>query len=101
MLSSTIIITILSLMGSVTAKSYHNCGCKVRGNYDQQLSKDTCIQWALSAQPNTHFDGYSCVDKGIGRGIDGNPWEATCKRQWGIGNAGDEDAAVGWCWHQS
>ncbi|CAE7023291.1 hypothetical protein PTNB73_02241 [Pyrenophora teres f. teres] len=100
MLSSTIIITILSLMGSVTAKSYHNCGCKIGGNYDQELTEETCIQWGLT-QPHTHFDGYSCVDKGIGRGIDGNPWETYCKSQWSVGHKGQVDAVAGWCWNQS
>ncbi|KAF7448710.1 hypothetical protein Ptr902_03809 [Pyrenophora tritici-repentis] len=99
MLSSTIIITILSLMGSVTARIYHNCGCKTNGEYNVELSKDTCTNWALSGEPHTHFDGYSCIDKGSGRGIDGNPWETHCKDVWEVAHAGNRGSAVGWCWH--
>ncbi|KAF5679872.1 hypothetical protein FDENT_8586 [Fusarium denticulatum] len=92
----------LSLMvlffGAAMAGIHHNCGCTVRGSYRQDLGQAACALWG-SNQPNTHWDGYSCVDKGRGRGIDGSPWETTCKQAWDINFGGNKDDAWGKCWH--
>ncbi|KAF4502608.1 hypothetical protein FAGAP_1194 [Fusarium agapanthi] len=89
---------IVLFFGAAMADIHHNCGCTVRGTYNQGLSQATCALWG-STQPNTHWDGYSCVDKGNGRGIDGDPWEATCKQAWNINYGGKKDDAWGKCWH--
>ncbi|USP74698.1 hypothetical protein yc1106_01972 [Curvularia clavata] len=99
MRSSTIIAAFLSLMGSVTASKHHNCGCTIRGKYDTTLSGSACALWKSIGNPNTHFDGYSCVDPGSGRGIDGEPWEINCQNEYSIANGGVPDDARGYCWH--
>ncbi|KAF4456850.1 hypothetical protein F53441_1061 [Fusarium austroafricanum] len=95
----TFTLSFLALfLGTAMAGIHHNCGCTSHGNYDVELSKATCALWA-SNQPNTHFDGYSCVDKGNGRGIDGQPWENTCKQAWDVNFGGNKQDAWGKCWH--
>ncbi|RKL19169.1 hypothetical protein BFJ68_g3444 [Fusarium oxysporum] len=64
----------------------------------QDLAQAACALWG-SNQPHTHWDGYSCVDKGTGRGIDGAPWETTCKQAWDINFGGNKNDAWGKCWH--
>ncbi|KAM5344019.1 hypothetical protein ACJ41O_012556 [Fusarium nematophilum] len=83
---------------SAVAKIHHNCGCTVRGQYNVALSQATCALWG-SSQVHTHFDGYSCIDKGLGRGIDGQPWENTCKQAWDVNFGGNPNDVYGRCWH--
>ncbi|KAH0293861.1 hypothetical protein M436DRAFT_71632 [Aureobasidium namibiae CBS 147.97] len=93
---TTAIVAMFSTL--VLADFHHNCGCDIRGSYRVDVSQATCQLWSTN-QPNCHFDGYSCVDKGIGRGIDGAPWEKTCKEAWQIDFGGNPDDAKGHCWH--
>ncbi|EMT71911.1 hypothetical protein FOC4_g10003754 [Fusarium odoratissimum] len=83
---------IVLFFGAAMAGIHHNCGCTVRGSYRQDLAQAACALWG-SNQPHTHWDGYSCVDKGYGRGIDGAPWETTCKQAWDINFGGNKDDA--------
>ncbi|KAL6159579.1 hypothetical protein ACJBU6_02017 [Exserohilum turcicum] len=55
MRSSTIILGLLSLIGSAIAGKHHNCGCDIQGKYDVDLSHKTCDRWARNNNPNTHF----------------------------------------------
>ncbi|THX52667.1 hypothetical protein D6D06_06603 [Aureobasidium pullulans] len=90
---------VLALFGTLAiAGKHHNCGCNVRGAYSEELSQATCALWGAT-QIHTHFDGHSCVDKGIGRGIDGQPWENTCRQAWQINFGGDPNDVEGHCWH--
>ncbi|KAF4987066.1 hypothetical protein FDECE_15620 [Fusarium decemcellulare] len=89
-----IALVLLALTGSSLAGKHHNCGCNVRGQYNVALSQATCALWG-SSQIHTHFDGYSCIDKGSGRGIDGQPWENTCKQAWDINFGGNKDDVLG------
>ncbi|KAL6362869.1 hypothetical protein FSOLCH5_007957 [Fusarium solani] len=91
-------LVLLALGGSAMAAKHHNCGCNVRGQYNVALSQATCALWG-STQIHTHFDGYSCIDKGTGRGIDGQPWENTCKQAWDVNFGGNPNDVLGNCWH--
>ncbi|KAH6886922.1 hypothetical protein B0T10DRAFT_607753 [Thelonectria olida] len=91
-------LVVLALSGSAFARKHHNCGCNVRGNYNVELSRAACALWGAT-QINTHFDGYSCIDKGIGRGIDGEPFELTCKEAWDVSFGGNRNDVLGNCWH--
>ncbi|KAF4449016.1 hypothetical protein F53441_7666 [Fusarium austroafricanum] len=92
------LIIIALFLGVAMADIHHNCGCTAHGSYNVELSQAACASWA-SNQPNTDWDGYSCVDKGRGRGIDGAPWETTCKNAWDINFGGNKNDAWGKCWH--
>ncbi|KAH7007068.1 hypothetical protein EDB80DRAFT_842266 [Ilyonectria destructans] len=95
---TAIALTLLTLGSTATAKIHHNCGCNVRGKYHVELSRAACALWGAT-QPHTWFDGYSCIDKGIGRGIDGQPFENTCQEAWDVNFGGNRNDVRGNCWH--
>ncbi|KAG6006072.1 hypothetical protein E4U54_000241 [Claviceps lovelessii] len=83
---------ILSLITAALADSHHNCGCSIRGNYDQLLSEFACATWGSHYQPNHSRWG-------IGRGIDGTGFEIACRQNWGAAYGGNIDDVKGRCWH--
>ncbi|KAG6178680.1 hypothetical protein E4U34_004052 [Claviceps purpurea] len=92
------VAVVLSLVAAVLAKDHGNCGCAVDGNYRQDVTEYACKFW-VTAFPNSHWDGYSCVDKGASRGIDGTAFEAFCKMQYKDVFGGLESKVKGRCWH--
>ncbi|KAG6212220.1 hypothetical protein E4U35_008174 [Claviceps purpurea] len=91
------VAVVLSLVTAVLANKHWYCGCAVSGKYKPDLSEFACADWA-TLFPNTHFDGNSCVDKGIGRGIEGDVWEKVCARNWGPAYGGKKEDVRGNCW---
>ncbi|KAG6022958.1 hypothetical protein E4U40_004223 [Claviceps sp. LM458 group G5] len=91
------VAVVLSLVAAVLAKDHGNCGCAVGGTYRQDVTEYACKFW-VTAFPNSHWDGYSCVDKGTYRGIDGTAFESFCKMQYRDVFGGLEEKVKGRCW---
>ncbi|KAF2671199.1 hypothetical protein BT63DRAFT_423418 [Microthyrium microscopicum] len=74
------IVTALIAMGALADKHKY-CACDVDGKHNEKLSHDTCTRWGQTL-PNTEWRGdkHACHDYKSGGGIDGLPWENTCKK---------------------
>ncbi|KAG5920803.1 hypothetical protein E4U42_006062 [Claviceps africana] len=81
------------------AVAHHKCICTRFGEHDKDLTDFGCKQWISQwTSHHGHFDGYSCVNPGLGRGIDSDNFTLACKKMDDPLNEGWAPAVDSYCW---